>query len=139
LLKRDALHGLNPEVYAVNDGPRDFEDKYDGTVYSIPAGYRLKVPRVAFYHWMGYPDAMWETPADVDAEHKRVRLRYGEIDRKQYGMRRPNLRLEEIPFNAPEPVKKPARVQAEEEAFPGLKAEAEAPKAKSPAKKGRRK
>jgi hypothetical protein len=138
MLKKDAYLRLNAEVRAINDGPADFEDAFNGITYSIRAGYALKVPRGAWCLWMGYPDELWESDADREAEKKRVRMRLGEVAREQYGTRRPNLRMEELPENRPEPVAKPRRVEADEPAFPELSTPPAAPTkvARAPKRRG---
>jgi len=132
VLKRSVFNQLHPFVVAVNEGKSTFSDRFDGITYVIPAGYQLQVPRAAYYNWMGYPDELWESPEDIEAEGKRVRLRWGEIKREQRGSLRPKLTMIDLQAPAAEKAERPRVVEATEEAFPDLAPTS--PKSDKPAK-----
>jgi hypothetical protein len=137
VLKRSVFNQLHPFVIAVNEGKSTFSDKFDGITYVIPPGYQLQVPRAAYYNWMGYPDELWEAPEDIEAEAKRVRLRWGEIEREQRGSLRPKLTMIDLQAPAPEKAERPRVVEATEEAFPDLAATSSKPPKPPQGKRGK--
>jgi hypothetical protein len=114
-----------PKVLLINEGEKEFKDKWNGKEIIIPVGKAAKIEDYVAYHFIGDPELLNGDNANkAAAERKLINFRYGAFKPEQVAGRVPNLRIEPIEEEAEVQIvdtkKNPGKKAEDEKEFPDL-------------------